>query len=75
MRLAQYLIRAKAFAVGPEKSDKECICQADFENDCMKLRSKIHATVGPDDTSLQESPVKTWNNIFQVALIFLSSSY
>jgi hypothetical protein len=28
---------AKALAVGPEKSDEECNCQADFENDCTKI--------------------------------------
>jgi hypothetical protein len=23
--------------VGSEKSDEECICQADFENDCINI--------------------------------------
>ncbi|KAJ5940459.1 hypothetical protein N7516_000627 [Penicillium verrucosum] len=44
MRPAQCLICAKALAVGPEESDKECVCQADFENDWFGA-SKISVTL------------------------------
>lgn len=44
MRLGQYFIRAKALAAGPEKREKECICQADFENDCT-IRSNADKNI------------------------------
>lgn len=43
MRPAQLSIGAKALAVGLEKSDEDCICQADFENDCSGTHDIIDA--------------------------------
>jgi hypothetical protein len=42
MRPAQWLIGARALAVGPENSSYICIGQDDFENDCSVPPGCLH---------------------------------